>query len=149
MQLREKYSTLDRVLWGIREQIIDSVEYVKNNFPPLNTPDEVFNYCKMISTYVPDPPDVELVQSVPTLLENNQNGVIGGGDCDDLTVLTIAACIANNLKPNYIFLCGRNKSNAVHIYSGVKYDGKIYTLDLTNQFINMERPYQYCQILEI
>jgi transglutaminase-like putative cysteine protease len=89
------------------------------------------------------------VQSVPTLLENNQNGVVGGGDCDDLTVLTLAACYANGLKPNYIFLVGRSKAAPVHIYSGVKFEGKIFTLDLTNQFINMEREYKFCQILEI
>ena len=149
MYLKEKHKGLDRTLWGIRQQVIDSLDYVAENFPPLKTPDEIFTYCKLITTYKSDPKDIELVQTVETLMENNWHNIAGAGDCDDLTVLTLACCVVNGLNKNYIFLCGRNKKDAVHIYSGTKYNGKIYTLDLTNTFINQERKYNYCQILEI
>lgn len=149
MYLKEKHKGLDRTLWGIRQQVIDSLDYVAENFPPLNSPEEIFTYCKLITTYEPDPKGVELVQTVQTLLDDNWHNKTGAGDCDDLTVLTIACCVVNGFNQNYIFLCGRNKRDAVHIYSGVKYKGKIYTLDLTNTFINQERKYPFCQILEL
>jgi hypothetical protein len=54
---------------GIRTQVIDSIQYVQENFTKFRNPEQMFNYLKSITTYRNDPPGVELLQSVPTLLD--------------------------------------------------------------------------------
>ena len=104
---------------------------------------------KLITVYHSDPKDVELIQSVPTLIENNYWGISGAGDCDCFTVLTIAACISNGWNDNQIVLKGRSKKNPVHIYSSTIVDDQLYTLDLTNTYINTEREYPLTQIIQL
>lgn len=149
MELLENYTDINRTLWGIRQQVLDSLEYCVYNMPKFKDPEQMFQYLKLATTYVNDPHGNELVQSVPTLMENNFHGVPGAGDCDCFTVLTLAMCIANGWNDNYIVLVGRTKIAPVHIYSAVEFDGKFYTLDLTNPYINLEREYPYRQILPV
>jgi predicted transglutaminase-like protease len=58
------------------------------------------------------------------------------------TVLTLALCIASGMNDNYIVLVGRSKVAPVHIYSAVKFKGKLYTLDLTNPLYKRRTPIQ-------
>lgn len=144
-----EYRDINHTLQGLREQVIDSLEYCCNELPRFSNPTDLFNFCKSITVYENDPPEIELIQTVQTLLENNFHGVSGAGDCDCFTVLTLALCIASGMNDNYIVLVGRSKVAPVHIYSAVKFKGKLYTLDLTNPYINVERPYKYRQFIPV
>jgi len=143
--LVEPYKDINRTLQMMRIQIIESLDYCVNELPSFKDPKDLFQFCRRVTTYHLDPKNEELLQSVPTLFEDNWWGQSGAGDCDCFTILTLALCVANGWNDNYIVLVGRTKRAPVHIYSAVKYNGKIYTLDLTNPYINIERPYKYCQ----
>lgn len=148
---REPYRDLDYTIDMIRIQTVDSIPYCYENLPQFRNPRELFNWCKMNTVYHDDPKGVELIQGVDTLLskENNYWGIYGAGDCDCFTVLTLALCVSNGWNDNYIVLVGRNKKKAVHIYSTVVFDGRSYSLDLTNTYINEERKYPYRQMMPV
>lgn len=143
-----EYIDINQVLKALRTQIIDSLDYCVNELPQFRTPEQLFKFCKGVTHYHLDPKGVEMIQSVPTLFENNYWGKSGSGDCDCYTVLTIALCIANGWNDNYIVLVGRKKIAPVHVYSAVKVNGKMYTLDLTNPYIDIEREYKYRQFVK-
>jgi hypothetical protein len=144
---RVPYKDINQVLQAMRTQIIDSLDYCVEELPSFDHPEQLFDFCRNITTYHLDPKGVELIQSVPTLLENNYWGISGAGDCDCFTILTIALCIAQGWNDNFIVLVGRKKVAPVHVYSAVKFNGQLYTLDLTNPYINIERPYKYRQFV--
>ena len=110
---------------------------------------KMFNYLKSITTYRNDPPGVELLQSVPTLLGNNYWGVPGAGDCDCFSILVLTCCLVNGWNNQEIILAGRSKLAPVHIWTRVKYNGTWYDTDLTQSFINSVRPYKYTQTLKV
>ncbi len=141
------YKDIDQVLQGISTQIIDSLDYCVTELPKFRNPKQLFDFCRLTTTYHPDPKGTELLQSVPTLYDNNYWGKAGAGDCDCFTILTIALCIANGWNDNYIVLVGRKKIAPVHVYSAVQFDGELITLDLTNQYPNIERDYKYRQLV--
>jgi len=146
---RVPYKDINQVLQGMRTQIIDSIDYCLQDLPRFDTPEQLFKFCRGITKYHLDPKGVELLQSVPTLLDNNYWGRSGSGDCDCFTILTIALCVANGWNDNYIVLVGRKKLAPVHVYSAVDVDGKRYTLDLTNPYIDVERDYKYRQFVPV
>ena len=143
-----QYKDINQTLKGIRIQVIDSLDYCINEMPQFENPEQMFNYLKLMVTYHLDPPGIELLQSVPTLFDENYWNIPGAGDCDCFTILTLAMCIANGWNNNYIVLVGRSKKAPVHIYSATVFEGEFYTLDLTNPYIGIERPYKFRQLLE-
>ena len=147
MVLKEDYQDINRTLEMMRVQIIDSLDYCIEDLPTFNSPRELFQFCRAITTYHNDPKGIELLQTVPTLLDNNYWDVPGAGDCDCFTILTIALCVAQGWNENYIVLVGRTKRAPVHGYSAVKINDKLYTLDLTNPYIDIEREYKYKQLV--
>lgn len=149
MQLKENYTNIDRVLEGIIYQVNDSITYCDEYFSGYDNPEQLFKQLRLLTTYKNDPKGIELLQSVPTLFENNYWNHSGYGDCDCFVILTLAASYCNNWNENYIYLVGRTKKAPVHIYSATKYNGKIYTLDLTNPYINIERDYPLQQIIKL
>ena len=132
---------------GMRTQIIDSLDYCVNELPSFNNPKQMFDFCRNVTHYHLDPKGVELLQSVPTLFNNNYWGRSGTGDCDCFTILTVAMCIANGWNDNFIVLVGRSKVAPVHVYSATVFNGKIMTLDLTNPYPDIERKYKYRQFV--
>jgi len=146
---KTEYRDINQTMDGIRRQIIDSIEYCCNEMPKFSNPRDMFSFLRTITKYHNDPHQVELLQTVPTLLDDNFHGIPGAGDCDCFTILTIAMCIAHGWNDNYIVLVGRTKVAPVHIYSAVKWNGEFITLDLTNPYINIERDYPYRQILPV
>lgn len=141
------YKDINQVMRGMREQIIDSLHYCNDELPKFDNPEQLFQFCRLITTYKSDPKGNELLQSVPTLLDDNYWGKSGAGDCDCFTILTIALCIANGWNDNYIVLVGRKKLAPVHVYSMVDIKGVRYVLDLTNPYMDIERSYKYRQIV--
>jgi hypothetical protein len=148
MILKEKYSNINRVLEGIYIQTVESIPYCIKNFI-YDDPEQMFKNLKLLTVYHKDPPRTELIQTVPTLFDNNYWGIPGAGDCDCFTVLTLAVCVANGWNNNEIILKGRSTKNPAHIYSSTVFDGKKYTLDLTNTYINIERKYPLTQYLKV
>lgn len=145
--IKKNYKDLNDTLRHLRLQIEESKPFANRFFPKTNDPCQLFYFLKPYLKYKLDPPNTELIQSLPTLIKNNYWGRSGAGDCDCFSVAMAAACLTQNWKNarSWIKLCGRNKRNAVHIYSGVDKDGKEYALDLTNKLPLTERPYPYIQ----
>lgn len=149
MKIKVPYQDINQTLKGIHRQVIDSIEYCVNDMPQYNNPTQMFYGLKPLIKYKNDPPGVELLQSVPTLFENNYWGTSGAGDCDCLSILILSMCIAHGWNKQRVVLCGRSKRAPVHIYTQVFYNGKWYTMDLTRPLINTARKYKFIQLLDV
>lgn len=133
------YPGLSASLKHLRVQVIHSLPYAVRNLPALNTPEQIFNYCKSRYTFKSDPRGTELFQTVPTLLEDNEIGAPGTGDCDDATIFCLTMLLRSNFRNCGIVLAGRSNNLATHIYAYVDTDenGRQY-LDLTTSKFNKE-----------
>jgi hypothetical protein len=67
-QRKVEYRDINHTLAGLREQVIDSLEFCVNELPRFSNPTDLFNFCKSITVYENDPPEIELIQTVQTLL---------------------------------------------------------------------------------
>lgn len=143
------YTDINATMQGIRTQVIDSIDYVCDNLPKFSSPEQMFRQLKSMVTYKNDPPGVELLQSVPTLFQNNYWGIPGAGDCDCFSILVLTCCICNGWNDQRIVLAGRSKLAPVHIWTEVKHNGKWYSMDLTQPYINSTRSYKYTQYLYV
>ena len=89
------YTDINATMRGIRQQVIDSLEFCVNEMPRFDDPEQMFKALKNMVTYKNDPPGTELLQSVPTLFKNNYWGISGAGDCDCFSILVLAMCVAH------------------------------------------------------
>lgn len=142
-----QYQNLDHSLRLFRGQVSEGLEYAKQEMPPLDTPEKVFNWLKLRTRYKHDPKNTELFQTLPTLLDNNFHGITGAGDCDCFTIAALSTLIANGFTDCGIVLVGRNRFQPVHIYAYVNDNGKRYHLDLTNKYFDQTRFYPYAQYI--
>ena len=150
MNSRVKYTDINAVMRGVRIQVIDSLDFCVNEMPRFENPEQMWNSLKNMVVFKHDPPGVELLQSVPTLMQNNFWGVPGAGDCDCFTILVLSMCIANGWNDQRIVLAGRSKRAPVHIWSEVKWRGSWVCMDLTQPFYNYPRKkYTYYQYLNV
>lgn len=141
------YRSLSHTLECLKQQAIDSLPYMQDYIPEnISSPEQLFYFLKSITKYKKDPNGIELLQTVPTLMDMG-----GKGDCDCFTILVLAANKFLGFGPQYVKLVGKSKSNPTHIYSTVydKVRGKVCAMDLTNSFYCMERPYNNQQILKV
>jgi len=143
------YTDINATMRGIRQQVIDSLEFCVNEMPRFDDPEQMFKALKNMVTYKNDPPGTELLQSVPTLFKNNYWGISGAGDCDCFSILVLAMCVAHGWNKQEIILAGRSKLMPVHIWTVVYVDGKRYAMDLTNAYCNIERNYKFIQVLPV
>jgi len=147
--LKIPYTDINAVMQGIRKQVLDSLEYCANDMPTFNSPEQMFNTLRNMVKYKNDPPGVELLQTVPTLFENNYWGTSGAGDCDCFSILLLSMNIVNGWNDQQIVLAGRSKISPVHIWVRVKYKGVWYDMDLTQKYFNSTRQYKYVQYLNV
>ena len=143
------YTDINATMRGIRQQVVDSLEFCVNEMPRFDDPEQMFKALKNMVVYKNDPPGTELLQSVPTLFKNNYWGISGAGDCDCFSILVLAMCVAHGWNKQEIILAGRSKLMPVHIWTVVYVDGKRYSMDLTNAYCNVERNYKFTQILPV
>jgi hypothetical protein len=143
------YTDINATMRGIRQQVIDSLEFCVNEMPRFDDPEQMFKALKNMTVYKNDPPGTELLQSVPTLFKNNYWGISGAGDCDCFSILVLAMCVAHGWNKQEIILAGRSKLMPVHIWTVVYVDGKRYAMDLTNAYCNVERNYKFIQVLPV
>lgn len=142
MKLKKKYTDINEVMRMIQVQVMDGVPYASKNLPSFSNCDQIFNYLKRHVTYKNDPPGIELLQSLPTLMDNNIHGHAGFGDCDCFTIALLTIAYANGISDCYITLVGNNKHRPQHIYMSAG-KGKPQAYDLTNPYYGMERKYKY------
>lgn len=131
-------------LRSLKEQSLEGVGYMKKQLPSyLSEPSDLFYYLKDRVTYKSDPKGIELIHSPETLFEDNYHKKPGAGDCDDFSMLSIAALKAMGVPEAQIKVCltGRNKNVPRHIYLSVKNT----PFDLTNDLYGEERNYPYKQ----
>ena len=140
------YQNLDHALRLFRKQVIEGVPYAQEQLPRFTSPEQIFKWLKLRTTYKNDPKGTELFQTLPTLLDDNYHGLTGSGDCDCFTIAALSVLLANGFTDCGIVLVGRKSWMPVHIYAYVVDDGgqKKY-LDLTNKIYNYERSYPYKQ----
>jgi transglutaminase-like putative cysteine protease len=134
-------------LWGIRQQVSDSIAYAREWCLYDNARD-IFRQLKAHTTYKHDPPDIELLQSLPTLMDNNYWGSPGLGDCDCFTIAFTACCKAKGV-PVKIVLAGRQRDQFVHIYNLAKVNGTWFDADLTEPNFGDRRPYKFLKIVGV
>jgi hypothetical protein len=147
--IRVPYTDINAVMKGIRTQVLDSFFYCKNEMPTFQDPEEMFNNLRNMITYKNDPPGIELLQSVPTLFEDNYHGISGAGDCDCFSILVLSMCAVHGWSDQEIILAGRTKLAPVHIWTRVKHGGKWFDMDLTQTYFNTSRDYKYIQKLKV
>lgn len=135
------YVDLKTTLQYLKIQVFDSIEFAAKTCPEFNNPKELFNWLKSKTKYTPDGEN-EYIQTMQTLFANG-----GRGDCDCYVVTALACFYVLGWTDCRVVLTGRNKRNAVHIYTMVKHAGEWYIFDLTNSKFDYERHYPYYQIL--
>lgn len=143
------YTDINATMRGIRTQVIDSLDFCVNEMPRFSDPGQMFNVLKTMITYKNDPPGIELLQTVPTLFNNNYHGIPGAGDCDCFSILWLSMCIAQGWNDQQIVLAGRSKLSPVHIWTRLKHNGKWYDCDLTQPYFNTKRKYKFTQFLNV
>jgi hypothetical protein len=143
------YTDINATMRGIRTQVIDSLNYCANEMPSFNDPETMFKALKNMITYKNDPPGVELLQSVPTLFENNYWGKRGAGDCDCFSILVLSMCVVHGWNTQQIVLAGRSKLAPVHIWTRVCFENQWFDMDLTEPYFNQRRNYKFVQYLNV
>jgi hypothetical protein len=148
---KKNYKDINDTMRHIRLQVEESVPFANKFLRKCKDPNDLYFCLKPYLKYKKDPPGVELLQSLPTLIKNNFFGQSGMGDCDCFTIGVVSLCMVQKWPGAKIWikLAGRNKAYPVHIWSGVTYKGKEYPLDMTNKIPGIERPYPYIQKLEV
>lgn len=149
MRIRKKYTDINDTLRHIKTQIIDGLPYARATAPDMECPRDLWNYLKPKLIYKNDPPGVELLQTYETLMCDNWHGKPGAGDCDCFTIATCTLAINCYFEDIRIILAGRDKIAPVHIWTEIKHNGKIYSLDFTEPKFDTEREYKYIQILPV
>jgi hypothetical protein len=148
---------------GLYRQIADSYRFCYDNFPKFENPVEMWRYVKPLLTFRHDPSkgdvnqvtgkvyteETELIQSAQTLFDNNIHGESGYGDCDCFSALAIAIFHTQGWNDCDIVLAGRDKKDAVHIYTYVTFEGETYCVDFTQPRFNSERYYPYTQVIPV
>jgi hypothetical protein len=144
--LKKKYVDINDTLRHIRLQVKEGKNWADDNIPYFISPTELYHWLRIRTTYKNDPDGIELLQSAPTLFDNNFHGIPGAGDCDCFTIATLTAL--NKQKFNgrpWIKLAGRTTSYPVHIWGGIDHKGEEIALDLTNRRPFEERKYKHIQ----
>ena len=145
---KQPYKDINDTVRHIKIQILDGMDYALNNCPSFKDPEALFTWLKKRVTYKNDPKGTELLQTLPTLLEDNWHNIPGAGDCDCFTIAFVTLAIAQGWKNIKIVLVGRNAKTPVHIYNVIYWKGRRLVCDLTNKTFNHERD-NYTHIQEI
>jgi len=108
----------------------------------------LFALLKQHTTYRNDPPGVELLQSMPTLMHNNYYGIPGAGDCDCFTIAAVACCKVENI-PVRIVIVGNTEKNPTHVYAEVMDGGRWVAFDLCSPFYGETKKYRYLSRIKV
>jgi hypothetical protein len=84
------YKNLMYTLQMMGKQVAESVQFADQFLPRATTPKEIWFILKDNLVYKNDPPGIELLQSFPSLMNDNYWGIPGAGDCDCFTIAALA-----------------------------------------------------------
>lgn len=152
MILKKKYTNLNETLSAMRLQIFEGLNFAENWSPSFDNPNQLFFWFKPQLHYKNDPPGIELLQTLPTLIKNNYYGIPGTGDCDCFCIGALTLAFVQNWPAStkyFIVLAGRNTKNAVHIWVEIELNKINYIIDLTNPLPGQKRKYPITQRIEI
>ena len=148
MRTKYPYKSLANTVEMMGRQVKHSLLFADNWLPErLEGPAELFWILKNNTTYVADPPGVELLQSMPSLFKDNFWGVSGAGDCDCFTITAIACCVVRDI-PVRMVLVG-NSGAPTHVYAEVKDAGNWIAFDLVAPAYGQTKKYAKKQLLGI
>jgi hypothetical protein len=88
------YKNLMYTLQMMGKQVAESVQFADQFLPRATTPKEIWFILKDNLVYKNDPPGIELLQSFPSLMNDNYWGIPGAGDCDCFTIAALACAAA-------------------------------------------------------
>jgi hypothetical protein len=143
-----KYRDLHHTMQGMCRQISDSLDYAATFVPRGTTPRQLFWLLKQHTVYKNDPPGVELLQSMPSMMENNYWGIPGAGDCDCFSITTAACCKVLGI-PCRLVLVGQSPKAPSHVYCEVKDGDKWVPFDLVNTFYGETKNYRYLSVINL
>lgn len=147
MILIKDYADLTDTLLHIKKQVIDSLDFANVWLPSIDDPAELFMYLKDRTTYISDPPGIELIMTMQTMISGSRTGIPGGGDCDDFTIAALASLYCIGFTDLRVVLAGRRRTLPVHIYCDVNDGTGWKAFDLTEDHYGQFRPYPYYQNL--
>jgi len=142
------YRDLQYTLDKMQVQIQDSLNYAAGFVPKGTTPSQLFWILKQHTIYKSDPPGVELLQSMPSLMENNFWGVRGAGDCDCFSIAAAACCHVLGI-PCRLVVVGQTKAAPTHVYVEVLDRGRWVPFDLVNTFYGETKKYRYISTINV
>ena len=148
MKKKYPYKNLSDTLLRLKDQVIESIPFCYQLTSGINSPEQLYENLKFITSYKSDPKNVELIQTAETLINNNWHGVSGQGDCDCLTVLSLACLYCINENNLFLILAGNSIYAPTHVYSGFIKNGSFFDFDLTNDTFNKTRKYKFNQFLK-
>jgi len=142
------YKNLAHTLKMMARQVAESVEFADRFLPYHTTPQEIWSILKDNLIYRNDPPGVELLQSFPSLMNDNYWGTPGAGDCDCFTIAALACAAARDI-PARVVIVGNNAEAPTHIYCQYLVNGRYIDFDLVSSDYGTTKPYKYRQTLKL
>ncbi len=148
MRIKIPYQNIGHTIEMLQKQIENSLDFAHEFAPGEHDPKHLFHLLKNNTTYKNDPPGVELLQSFPSLINDNYWGIPGAGDCDCFTIAAVACCVENDI-PVRIVIVGNSSIAPSHIYCEVIYKGKWTAFDLVNNYFGETKKYKYEKIINV
>jgi len=147
---KQKYRSLAHTIEMIGVQVRDSLDYAKSFVPRYTSIDELWRILKDNLVYKHDPPGVELLQSFPSLMNDNYWGIPGAGDCDCFTIAALSCAWVSGF-PCRAVVVGNSSEAPSHIYAEVfdRDKQKWVIFDLVNDSIGVTKYYRYKTIIRI
>ena len=148
MRMKIPYKNIGHTIDMMGKQIENSLDYAETFVPRNTTPKELFWILRQNTTYHNDPKGVELLQSMPSMFEDNYWGIPGAGDGDCFTISAIACCKVANI-PCRIVIVGNSPVAPSHVYAEVLDDGKWTPFDLVNPYYGQTKSYKHKKIINV
>lgn len=142
------YKNLAHTIKMMQRQIDHSLDYASGFIPANTNARELFWILRQNTVYKNDPPGVELLQSMPSLFEDNYWGIAGAGDCDCFTITATACAVVAEI-PARIILVGNSAQAPSHVYNELYDGGKWVPFDLVNPYYGLTKPYTHKKIISV
>lgn len=129
-------------------QVRDSIDFANDFLPARTTSLEIWSILKDNLIYKNDPPGIELLQSFPSLMNDNYWGIPGAGDCDCMTIAALSCAKARKI-PARAVIVGNSSQAPTHIYCQL-FDGvQFIDFDLVSSHYGTTKAYKNKQIIKL
>ena len=142
------YKSLRHTIDMMSRQVADSIEFANDFLPARTTCQEIWYILKDNLSYRNDPPGIELLQSFPSLMEDNYWGIPGAGDCDCFTIAALACARARGI-PARAVIVGNSSQAPTHIYCQLFDGSKFIDFDLVSSSYGTTKAYKNKQIIKL